>query len=130
MSESDRVTEVVRAINEGWTGGRYHELGRYFHPEMVLALPGFEQRIEGRARIIDSYRDFGETSTLHAFEAKVPRVDVVGPTAVAATDFTIDYALEGARYRESGTDLLVLHRSPAGWQVVWRTVVTRREESA
>lgn len=128
MSETDRVTGVVRAINQAWVGGRYDELERWFHPEMVLAMPGFAERVEGRGPIIDSYRDFGEKAAMHEFEAGEPRIDVVGPTAISTMDFEIDYEYEGARSREAGTDLLVLHRSDEGWRVVWRTVLMRSPE--
>lgn len=98
MSETDAVMAIVRAINDAWVAGRYEELERHFHPEVVLAFPGFEQRIEGRGPLIDSYRDFGEKSTLHAFEPGTPQVDRVGPTAIATTSFEIDYELGGARW--------------------------------
>lgn len=125
MRETDRVTEVVRAITDAWRGSRYEELERHFHPEMVLAMPGFEERVEGRAPIIDSYRDFGDKATMHGLEAGEPRVDRVGPTAISAMDFEIDYEYEDTRSHEESTDLLVLHRDDEGWQVVWRTVLMR-----
>lgn len=125
MSETERVTAVVRAITDAWRGGRYEDLERYFHPEMVLAMPGFVERIDGRAPIIDSYRDFGAKATMHGFEAGEPQVDRVGPTAISAMDFEIDYEYEGTRSREAGTDLLVLQRDEEGWRVVWRTVLMR-----
>jgi hypothetical protein len=114
MSEAHRVLEIVRAINDCWLEGRYDELRTHFAEEMVLAMPGFEDRVEGREAIVDSYRQFGES--------------VIGPTAVATASFEIEYVLGGATYREAGTDLLVLQRNAGTWRVVWRTVMVSTSE--
>lgn len=126
MSEADDLTARVRAINACWLEGRYQELTSYFHEGMILALPDSEQRVAGRDAIIDSYRQFGESATGIEFHSHEPQVDAIGDTAVATTSFEISYELEGARYRESGTDVLVLHRAgEAAWEVVWRTVLMK-----
>ncbi len=123
LSDADAIAELVRAINDCWLGGRYDDLRRYFHPGIKLAMPGFEQSVAGRDAIIDSYRDFGERATVRRFEARPSHVDVIGPTAVSATRFEIDYEIEGNSFSESGTDVLVFQHGDDGWRVVWRTVV-------
>lgn len=124
MSTEREIGELVEAINACWIEGRYEDLRRYFHEEMVLVTPDFRKRLEGVGPIIDSYRDYGEQATVHSFEAEEPRVDVFGTAAITATPFTIEYEFEGARSREAGVDLLMLTREPDGWQVRWRTLVS------
>lgn len=121
--EEIEIARLVAEINERWLEGRYGELWRYFDAEMVLAMPGFERRVEGAEAIIESYREFGDQATIHRFELGDARVDVLGPSAVVATGFAIDYDYEGTRYRETGTDLLVFVRKGDDWSVRWRTVV-------
>lgn len=128
MSDKERVAELVSAINECWTSGRYDELTNYFHGEMVLAMPGFDRRVDGAAPIIDSYRQFGQTAAIRSFNAEPPTVDVVGQTAVAISNFELDYALEGMTYRDRGADLLVFHNDNGEWRVVWRTVIVSGSE--
>ncbi len=122
-AEEIEIARLVAEINEHWLEGHYEELRRYFDPQMVLAMPGFERRVEGAEAIIESYREFGDQATIHRFEPGDARVDVLGPSAVVATGFAIDYEYEGTRYRETGTDLLVFVRKEDGWSVRWRTVV-------
>jgi hypothetical protein len=124
MSDTQRVVEIIRAINDCWLGGRYEDLDRYFHESMVVAMPGFEKRVEGREAIVASYREFGESAAVRRFETGTPYVDVVGATAVSTTRFEIDYELAGEEYVESGTDLLVFQEAGGEWRVVWRTVIT------
>ncbi len=128
MSGAQEVLEIVRAINECWLEGRYDELRTYFSEDMVLAMPGLEERVEGREAIVDSYRQFGESAKVRVFEGGTPHVDVIGPTAVATAGFEIEYELGGTAYREAGTDLLVLQRDTGTWRVVWRTVVVSPSE--
>lgn len=130
MSDEAEIAARVRAINDCWSEGRYDDLLRYFHEEMVLVMPGFEERVEGVEPIIASYRDFGEQATIHAFEPSEPRVDVIGQSAITATPFTIDYDFDGSRYHETGVDLLVFVRADDGWRVRWRTLLPRTSEGA
>lgn len=123
MSEAQEVIDSVRAINDAWLHHRFDELSNYFDEAMVLAMPGLEQRVEGRDPIIDSYRDFAGRATIQRFDAEQPRADVVGSTAITTTSFEIEYELEGTRYREGGTDLLIFARIGGRWQVVWRSVI-------
>lgn len=130
MTAKDEITGLVRAINDCWLEGRYDDLRAHFHEDMVLVMPGFEDRVVGARPIIDSYRDFGEQGTIHSFEPAAPRVDVLGTAAITATPFAIDYTFDGSRYRETGMDLLVFVKDQDGWRVRWRTLVPKTTESA
>ncbi len=119
----DELRKIVASINAAWLAGRFDELREYFHPDVVLARPGFAQRTAGREPMIDSYRDFAREATIHAFTAGETHVDHAGDSAVTTTPWTIDYSFGGQRSVESGWDLLVFGRQEGRWQVVWRTVV-------
>jgi hypothetical protein len=112
-----RLVEIVDAINDAWTHGRFDELRAYFHPEVVLAQPGLARRVIGVDALIDSYRRFAAEAA-GSFRAGETRVDEAGDSAVTTTPWTTD--------DERGWDLLVFGKREGRWVVVWRTVVVER----
>lgn len=123
MSPKDEIVELVRRINSAWRNGRYDELQACFSEDIVLAMPGLRETMEGREAIIASYRDFRGRATIHEFQAEEPRVEVFRQTAVATMHFRIGYEYEGKASSEGGIDVLVFENGADGWRVVWRTVV-------
>ncbi len=128
MEDIRKIREIVAAINEAWVIGDYDAMGPYVAEHVVMAPPGLEDaRVLGRAAFIASYRQFAEVAKTREFSAGVPRVDVIGDTAVATCPFTIAYELEGETYREKGIDVLVFSRPAGDWKVVWRTLISEPE---
>lgn len=123
MSDIAHVREVIRAVNDCWLNGWYDQLDQYFDDHVVLALPGFLDRIDGRTALVASYREFGEKATVRRFEPSPPSIHVRADTAVATSRFAITYEIDGRLYEERGTDLLVFARIDGRWKIVWRTVV-------
>ena len=122
----NELRDLVRRINDAWQSARWDELREYFHPDAVLAQPGFARRTVGREAVIDSYRDFARDATLHSFTAGEVHIDHAGDSAVTTTPWTMDYEHDGQRVEEHGWDLLVFARREGRWVVVWRTVVVER----
>ena len=120
------VHEIVRNINDAWLHGRFDELRDYFHPDVVLAQPGVAKRMVGRNALIDSYRQFATSATIHSFTTGDVQVDGGGDSAVTTMPWEMDYTIEGQRYQERGWDLLVFGKREGRWVVVWRTVVVER----
>lgn len=131
MSQKGEIIELVAAINACWVEGRFDDLHRYFHDGMTLAMPGFEQHVQGAEGIVGSYRDFGAKSHVHEFEPGEPHVEVLesAGVAMATTPFAIDYDFEGTRYRETGTDVLAFVNVDGRWRVWWRTIVPGSSET-
>jgi hypothetical protein len=93
-----------------------------FHRDAVIAAPGFTDRIVGRDACVESYRQFTDAATIHAFTDSNHSIDIWDTTAVATYHFEIDYEINGARNIDRGRDLLVLTLESPGWQIVWRTL--------
>jgi hypothetical protein len=72
---------------------------------------------------VKSFRDFGETAKVEAFEIGDFVTEVWGTTAVVNCPFTIKYQLEDVLYEESGRELLVLVNERGRWLVFWRTLI-------
>jgi uncharacterized protein (TIGR02246 family) len=122
MGHGDReaIRAIIGDINRAWLEGRFEDLQRCFHPDMVIVAPGFAQRLAGAAACADTYREFMAAATIHAFEASPADVDVWGDTAVASYAYDIDYEMSGRRQRERGRDLFVFTRADGRWRAVWR----------
>ena len=112
-----RLVDIVHAINDAWMHGRFDELREYFHPDVVLAQPGFARRTVGRDALIAAYREFAAEAA-GSFRAGDIRVDEAGDSAVTTMPWTTD--------DERGWDLLVFGKREGRWVVVWRTVVVER----
>lgn len=120
------IPDIVAAINSAWLSGRFDELRDYFHPDVVLAQPGFARRTTGRDALIASYRDFVQNATIHSFTPGEVQVDAATDSAVTTMPWSMDYTMNGQRYDERGWDLLVFGKRDGRWMVVWRTVVVER----
>jgi uncharacterized protein (TIGR02246 family) len=128
MKEVHEIREIVRTINEAWRAGDYDAIGQYVAEHVVMAPPGFEGRVLGRQAYVASFRQFAEVAVTHDFTTGVPQVDVIGFTAVAVCPFAITYELEGRKFREEGSDILVFALAEAGWRIVWRTLVSEPKD--
>jgi len=121
------VREVIAGIGAAWQGRRYDDLARYFDDDVVIAQPGFQGRVSGRAACIASYREFMERSTIDRYAESPATVDVFGETAVATYRWEMAWTSNGVARHDAGHDVLVLHRGGSAkaprWRVVWRTLL-------
>jgi len=116
------IRSVVREINEHWRAGEYDRIHARLADEAVIAPPGFDGRVRGRAAYIQSYRDYDQAAATLEFLAGEAQVDVIGDVAVAVSPFEVAYELQGTRHYEKGHDILVFSRLQGEWTVVWRTM--------
>ena len=124
MESVREIREIVTAMNQAWVTGNYDAIGQHVAEHVVMAPPDLDGRVLGREAYVASFRQFAEVARTREFDPGVPRVDVIGNTAVATCPFTIAYELEGTTYREKGSDILVFARNAGEWRVVWRTVIS------
>jgi ketosteroid isomerase-like protein len=125
-----QIRDIVAAINRAWRGGDYEAIGQYVEEHVVMAPPGLEGRVLGRAAYVASFRQFAEVATTHDFSQGTPHVDIIGDTAVAVCPFTIVYEMDGGTYREKGSDILVFARTSGTWRVAWRTLMSEPQDPA
>jgi uncharacterized protein (TIGR02246 family) len=119
---SAAIRRVVAGISTAWRGKRISELHDLFADDVVLIAPGARARLQGRAAVVETYREFAESTATHDYTESDLVVDVFGDTAVATYRFEIAWTRDNARYRETGSDVLVLARRDDTWRVVWRTI--------
>lgn len=129
-SAADRtaVASTLARLSAAWQNRHYEELAISLDERVVMSLPGFGGRVEGREALIESYREFMDRVTLTHYEEEPPAIDVFGNTAIASVRWKMDWITGGADNSAAGHDLFVLHgaRESAGrndWRIVWRTMM-------
>ncbi|HUK91539.1 MAG TPA: nuclear transport factor 2 family protein [Blastocatellia bacterium] len=126
-SQQDSAATAIKKINEAWLTGDLPLLESALHPEVVMVLPDFAGRMQGREQLVAGFRDFVDNAVVHKFHDHDAQVDVVGNTAVVSFQFEMVYERDGARYRSTGRDLWVLQKEDAAWVAVWRTMLDLKE---
>ena len=67
-------------INQAWLSGRVEDLAPLVHSEIVMVVPDFAGKIQGRERFLAGFRDFCQSATIQEFREQDQQVDVVGDT--------------------------------------------------
>jgi uncharacterized protein (TIGR02246 family) len=130
MARNADATQLLRRINQAWLEGRPRDLAPLFHPDIVMILPGFAGRLQGREQMVSGFVDFCANAKVHAFEADEEQIDVIGQTAVASVAFTMVYERQGQRFRSTGRDVWVFTREGGDWLAVWRTMLDLTDQPA
>src|SRR5947208_15940575 len=104
-SRQDSAAATMDRINRAWLGGTVENLSPLVHPKIVMVLPGFSGRAQGRDTLLAGFHDFTSNATVHEFREHDRQVDVVGNTAVVSCRFEMVYERVGKRYRYTGRDV-------------------------
>ena len=117
------VARTLASLSTAWQNRRYDELAAAFHERIVMALPGFSGRVEGRDALVASYREFMERATLTHYAEEPPTIDVWRRTAVATYRWEMRWLVNSIPNQAAGSEMFVFARGLAGeWRAVWRTV--------
>ena len=100
----------------------YEGIGAFLAEDVVIARPGSDERIHGRAAYVQSYRDYDQSAGTMEFLPGDPKVDLLENTAVAVCPFEVVYKLQGTKHHEKGKNILVFSLCHGRWNVVWRTM--------
>jgi ketosteroid isomerase-like protein len=126
-SKSNNPKELLArlaALNTCWLEGNPEKLSEFFHPDMVMALPGFRGKVQGLQSVVDSYTDFVRNGKVLDYQESDHQVDVWMDTAVLSYHFEIRYEIHGEEHTDTGHDLYVFTRNEEGeWLAVWRTLL-------
>ncbi len=116
---------VVKKINIAWQEGRFEELNKYFHEEIVIATPNFEGGGQGREACIKSYKQFAKMAEIYQYDESNFNAVVWENTALVHYSFDMSYTLQGQEYRDQGFDLYVFTKVQGEWKAVWRTLLPK-----
>ena len=115
------LQQFVTKLNQCWLEQRYEDLSAYFHSDVVMLLPGGATPQVGVVAMIESYRQFGSSATVHQFDTTGIEIYERGPVAMCHLHFSIDYEVESGRFQESGLDVYAIDVSGQDPRIVWRT---------
>lgn len=132
MDESKRegAAAVMGQINDAWLTRRVEDLAPLVHPEIVMVLPDFAGKIQGREEFLAGFRDFCQNATIQEFQEHDRQVDIAGDTAVITFRYDMVYVRYGERYRANGRDLWVFQQQGGEWIAVWRAMLAMEESAA
>lgn len=120
-SQVKEIEKLITQLNDAWLNDRVENMDRFFHKQVVMIQPGTNERVTGREAMIESYREFVESSEVSEFRIKDLMIDLFETTAAALYTFRIKYRVETTNYDESGTEILVFHKHGESWKIIWRT---------
>lgn len=129
-SKRDTVAAIMRRINRVWLDGQVERLGPMVHPDIVMVLPRFTGRIQGREEFLAGFHDFCRNTTIYEFQDQDYQVDVAAETAVVTFRYCIIYERCGERYHSTGRDFWVFQKQGNAWVAVWRTMLDLEEKPA
>ena len=112
------VWRTVQAMNRAWTSGRVDELKEFFHRDIVAVTPTDRVRLEGREACIASWRRFVETTTIHSWKERDPRVKLFGAAAVVSYYYEVTCEIRGEQMTLAGRDLLFMVKEAGRWLAV------------
>ena len=112
------VWQAVRALNRTWVEGRVHELGAWFHPQVVAVTPADSGRLVGRGPCLGAWKRFVDTARVLAWEERDPLVQLWGDVAVVNYGYRAVCDFEEGPRELVGRDTMVLLRTAEGWKLV------------
>lgn len=122
-----QVRELLGNINAAWRSGNPLKMRDYLHPEIIMALPDFQDVVRGREAVA-SFEEFCRNARVLEYEESGHSIEVVGDCAVATYLFRMIYERPGYQENSSGRDLWVFHRQLDSWIAVWRTMLVFKED--
>jgi hypothetical protein len=128
-SRNEALVRQMQRINRAWLDGNVETLTPMVHPEVVMALPGFTGRMQGRDVLLAGFRDFCQNAKVHEFRDHDYQSDVAGDTAVVTFKYDMVYERSGEQYRANGRDLWVFQSQGSEWIAVWRAMLEADEEA-
>lgn len=121
IPKTKEIEGFIEGLNDCWLNDKLENMEMFFHKQVVLLQPGTNKKVIGREAMIESYRDFVESSEVSDFRTKDLTIDVFEDTAIVFYTFRIKYRVETTNYDEDGSEILILHRHNERWLIVWRT---------
>src|SRR5258705_3864055 len=94
-SKHEGAAVTMRRINRIWLGSQVEDLAPMVHAEIVMVVPGFNGRIQGREEFLAGFRDFCQNARIHEFRDYDHQVDVAGDTAVVTFLYEMVYERDG-----------------------------------
>src|SRR5947209_19302226 len=94
----DAALQAVLRVNRIWLDGQVEALATLVDTNIVMVLPGFAGRVQGRDEFLAGFRDFCANAQVHEFHDHGYDTDLIGDTAVITFQYEMIYDRSGERY--------------------------------
>jgi general stress protein 26 len=119
-----QIWEIVLTVNQICKEGQgFDRLGPLFHDRVVMVLPGFQRRAEGKATCLRYYEDACSRMVFHRLDGSDERINVWEDTAVVTYKYDCVWDFQGKTFTDDGHEIQVFVRDAKDWRMVWRTVI-------
>ena len=115
------VWKTIQELNRAWAvDGNPDKLKNYFHKDMVAITPTDRNRVEGRDACIAGWKKFVESTKIHYWKEKDPKVQIYGKGKFAIVTYYWDmsYEMNGQTVKTAGRDMFSLVKEKGKWWVV------------
>ncbi len=119
-SSQKEILNLIKSINRAWLGGRIEDLRKYFHNNIIMISPDFNNRMTGSEEIIKSYKDFYSNSKTYSFDESDFHVELFDKTATADYLYHIVYEINNKKYDGTGREIWTFSNTNNYWLAVWR----------
>ena len=120
MEAPKSPVEVVQALNRAWREEDASALAALLMPEVIVLTSSLEVAAEGREKTVESYLAFAREGRVKTFEEYDWREYIVGPTAVAAYRYRIEYERDGRWAQDQGNEVFWLLANGSSWWAACR----------
>lgn len=115
------VWKTIQELNRAWAiDENPDKLKNYFHKDMVAITPTDHKRVEGRDACIAGWKKFVESTKIHYWKEKDPKVQIYGSGKFAVVTYywEISYKMGGQTIKTAGRDMFALVKEKGKWWVV------------
>ena len=124
MDVQQEIWQLIQDLNEAWIKGCPEKLNDFFHENMIIVSPDFQELGRSRQSCIKGYEDFCNQATVHHYEEINPRIDVHGNIARATYYFELSYEMNSKIFNDKGWDVFVFVNERERWWATWRTFIS------
>lgn len=117
------IWQIIQDLNKAWIEGHPENLENYFHNDMIIVAPDFQEKGNGKEACVESYKNFTNMASISNFKESDPKIEIFGFTAIVSYSFEISYEMNNETFQDTGRDLFVFIHENKKWQAVWRTVL-------
>lgn len=115
----EEVWQSVKSINRHWAiTENMDSLGLYIHPEMIIITPDSKQPLQGKSKIIESYKSYADYAETVSLKENNPLIQLHGnnKTAVVAYDYELTIKIpSGEEQFFTGRDMYILIHDNDKW---------------
>jgi ketosteroid isomerase-like protein len=114
--------QTVKTINRHWAiTENLDSLSLYLHPDMILVAAEAKDRLDGRDKILESYRSYTRYARTLSLQELDPIIRIYNRGRSAVVTYNYDLEIEtpaGESQRFTGRDMYTLVREKDRWQAV------------